>query len=77
MTRNVYYYNVYCSICFEFLGMEQTSLDDTSVKEAVMPFGKYKGKLLSEVPKHYIQWVLGNCSPRKDLAAAMEYYARK
>lgn len=26
----------------------------------IMPFGKYKGELLENLPKEYIEWVLAN-----------------
>lgn len=26
-----------------------------------IPFGKYKGKLLNEVPKQYVKWMYRNC----------------
>ena len=31
-----------------------------AVEDMVFPFGKHKGKHLSEVPKEYLQWCLSN-----------------
>lgn len=33
--------------------------------ESVMPYGKYKGKQMADVPAEYLQWLFdnGKCSP--------------
>jgi hypothetical protein len=30
-----------------------------------MPFGKYKGEALADIPGDYLQWVLENCTNMK------------
>lgn len=38
-----------------------------------MPFGKHKGEFIEDLPKDYIEWVLGNCDfLRDDLREELE-----
>ena len=37
----------------------------------IMPFGKYKGRCLTKVPKGYLQWLLTNCDIQGDLLEAI------
>lgn len=37
----------------------------------VMPFGKYKGRLVSDIPESYLEWFADNVKTKPDLAAAV------
>lgn len=37
-----------------------------------MPFGKYKGEELSDIPAVYLEWLLENVSMKDDLHKAVE-----
>lgn len=37
-----------------------------------MPFGKYKGQQLEDIPEDYLQWALENCTLTNALATEME-----
>jgi len=37
-----------------------------------MPFGKYKGEPIEDLPVDYIEWCLGECDLRPALQAEME-----
>uniref|UniRef100_A0A7C4QKX3 J domain-containing protein n=1 Tax=Schlesneria paludicola TaxID=360056 RepID=A0A7C4QKX3_9PLAN len=36
-----------------------------------MPFGKYRGQPLSEIPQHYLEWLLRSVDLRPSLEAAV------
>lgn len=38
----------------------------------IMPFGKYKGEYLEDIPEDYLQWAYENLDLRPDLEQAME-----
>lgn len=40
----------------------------------VMPFGKYKGQLISELPSSYLHWLAENCDKEDICKAADEEY---
>jgi hypothetical protein len=42
--------------------------EDTGV---VMPFGKYKGRLICDVPKDYLEWFADNVKAKPFLALAV------
>lgn len=44
----------------------------TQRKVKFMPFGKYKGELISDLPKEYVKWLLLNCNLYSMLRAALE-----
>jgi len=49
----------------------------TSKIDCVFLFGKYKGKLVSEVYEEnseYLEWLLENCDLHGDLLKAVEYH---
>jgi uncharacterized protein (DUF3820 family) len=37
-----------------------------------MPFGKWKGEKLEDIPPDYLEWALENCDLRPALQAEME-----
>lgn len=37
-----------------------------------MPFGKYKGRLIHDVPRHYLRWALATLDVSGDLKKAMQ-----
>ena len=41
-----------------------------------MPFGKYKGQELDDIPEDYIQWCLENCTLTYQLEEEMENQLR-
>ena len=42
------------------------------MERMLMPFGKYKGEPLDEIPSDYLEWALENCDLRPALQAEME-----
>jgi hypothetical protein len=42
--------------------------EDTAV---VMPFGKYKGRLISDIPQDYLEWFADNVKAKPILAEAV------
>lgn len=45
-----------------------------SVKKKIthMPFGKYQGESLADLPSDYVNWLLSNCQLRPELRVALE-----
>lgn len=41
-------------------------------EERLMPFGKYAGEPLSEIPSGYLHWLLTDCELDEDLYADVE-----
>jgi len=39
--------------------------------ETIMPFGKHKGRALSDIPEDYLVWVLDNCNLTPRLRTAI------
>lgn len=50
--------------------LEKMTLEDA--QEYTLDFGKYKGKKISELSNHYIQWLLENCQDKLKLMKAIE-----
>lgn len=64
--------NYWCEFCYKYLGggklktwrkelsgfMPEIPIDQP-LGDDVMPFGKYKGKKLDEVPDNYLDWLAG------------------
>jgi hypothetical protein len=46
-------------------------MDGQADDAVVMPFGKYKGRLVSEIPESYLEWFAENVKAKPDLAAAV------
>lgn len=44
-------------------------MDLESAKSFTMPFGKHKGKKLTEIPESYVKWMLENISDGSVLKA--------
>ncbi len=42
--------------------------DETAI---VMPFGKYKGRLISDIPANYLEWFADNVKAKPFLAQAI------
>lgn len=42
--------------------------------DMTMPFGKHKGRLISELPSGYLRWLAENCNNEDICAAADEEY---
>jgi hypothetical protein len=38
----------------------------------IMPFGKYKGQQVEDIPDGYLRWALENCNLTADLQKEME-----
>jgi uncharacterized protein (DUF3820 family) len=41
-------------------------------EDQIMPFGKYKGEQLLDIPVSYLEWIYDNVELRGDLAAGVE-----
>jgi hypothetical protein len=41
--------------------------------DTIMPFGKYKGMPVSELPLDYLRWLSENCELRGELIAAVDF----
>lgn len=52
------------------LNADPTLLTDLITQK--MPFGKYKGRVLSELPEHYLVWFRKNGFPKGRLGILME-----
>src|SRR6185436_19239378 len=50
---------------------EECHMDDQEEAAVVMPFGKYKGRLISDIPEDYLEWFADNVKAKPDLAAAV------
>jgi uncharacterized protein (DUF3820 family) len=46
-------------------------MDGQEDDAVVMPFGKYKGRLVSDIPEDYLEWFADNVKTKPDLAAAV------
>ena len=46
-------------------------MDGQADETVVMPFGKYKGRLVSDIPESYLEWFAENVKAKPDLAAAV------
>lgn len=56
----------------DILGLLELSKEPITIK--TMPFGKHKGLPLKEVPKSYINWLLGQENVDPDLAASLKAF---
>lgn len=59
------------------LGMEGVQMDDyrqflLKVANTRMPFGKYEGRLLLEIPEPYLVWYKQNGFPQGELGKLLE-----
>jgi hypothetical protein len=43
------------------MGLRNQNMNKIRMRSAIMPFGKYKGRYLGEIPKDYLHWVLRSC----------------
>lgn len=50
-------YQMRCSVCNKFFG----NFAYTTPETFLMPFGKYKGKKLMDLPQDYLVWLQKNC----------------
>jgi uncharacterized protein (DUF3820 family) len=73
MSAKIYYFKVYCAICFEFMGQEMCDFDEKKCESAVMKFGKHKNQPLNDIPIEYLRWVKETCQPSQELAVAIGY----
>ena len=65
--------NVKADDLFYKSNSEKSSRHITSWHYYKMPFGKYKNKMLMDIPEDYLLWVLQNCrSVKPDLRNAIE-----
>jgi hypothetical protein len=46
-------------------------MDGQADEAVVMPFGKYKGRLVSDIPEDYLEWFADNVKAKPELAAAV------
>lgn len=46
-------------------------MDGQADDAMVMPFGKYKGRLIGDIPENYLEWFADNVKTKPDLAAAV------
>ncbi len=53
---------------------ELDNIDLVSAGDYIMPFGKYEGKKLSEVPLLYLDWLMGLSDLREPLKSSLEKY---
>jgi uncharacterized protein (DUF3820 family) len=42
------------------------------IEDQIMPFGKYKGEQLLDIPVTYLEWIYDNVDLRGDLAAGVK-----
>lgn len=50
--------------------MDDFALDPGLLQELVttpMPYGKYQGRMLADIPEHYLVWMAGNGFPQGKL----------
>jgi hypothetical protein len=50
-------------------------VNEISIFDVRMPFGKYVGKTLGEIPRDYLRWLAGNVRLRDPLKKGMEALA--
>ena len=54
------------------LNLNETPFDVTKV---IMPFGKYRGNYIGDIPTNYLNWLLDeNINLSDDLKAAITHY---
>lgn len=54
------------------INVEEAPFDVTKV---MMPFGKYRGQYIGDLPQEYIDWLLDNCDNlSEDVKLAIEHY---
>lgn len=46
-------------------------MDGPEEAPVVMPFGKYKGRVVSDIPQNYLEWFADNVKTNPVLAAAV------
>jgi hypothetical protein len=46
-------------------------MDGQNEADVVMPFGKYKGRLISDIPQDYLEWFADNVKTKPVLADAV------
>ncbi len=46
-------------------------MDGSGETDIVMPFGKYKGRLVSDIPQDYLEWFADNVKTKPALAEAV------
>jgi len=50
---------------------QECHMDGQEEAAIVMPFGKYKGRLISDIPKDYLEWFADNVKAKPFLAEAV------
>ncbi len=53
---------IYCSLCKAWLRWEAKPVDRDRAIAFKMPFGKYRGIALSEIPNDYLAWLADECA---------------
>ncbi len=52
--------------------MLESSDDLLALLNTTMPYGKYKGRLLADLPGHYLNWFAREGFPKSDLGRLLE-----
>lgn len=63
-----------CAACDkpkQYLKQDDPTVPATDPASYVMPYGKHKGALISEIPVDYVQWLADNPQPATKHAKAM------
>jgi uncharacterized protein (DUF3820 family) len=63
-----------CKSCGRHIGFEPSPMTLERCRAFVMPFGKYAGKTLPEVPRSYLEWIATEGAGKANVQRAVAFW---
>ena len=65
-------FNLYSFLAFFILKMEQNNKELIKLAHTKMPFGKYEGRFLIDLPEYYVVWYSNKGFPKGELGLQLQ-----